>query len=48
MFDSLNDQMKHDLEATESSRQRALKWLAVTVFSVVVFGGLYIAVRLVE
>ena len=48
MFDSLSDQMKHGLAGAETATQRAMKWLAVAVASVVLFSGLYLAVRMVE
>jgi hypothetical protein len=44
MFDSLDEQMKHDLEKQSSSKQRMLLWLAIVVTSVIVFGGLYFGV----
>lgn len=44
MFDSLDEQMKHDLEKQSSSTQRLLLWLAIAVASIVIFGGLYIGV----
>jgi hypothetical protein len=44
MFDSLDDQMKQDLEKQSSSRQRMLLWLAIAVASIVIFGGLYLGV----
>jgi len=44
MFDSLDEQMKHDLEKQSSSKQRMLIWLAIVVASVIVFGGLYFGV----
>ena len=44
MFDSLDEQMKHDLEKQSSSRQRMLIWLAIVVASIIVFGGLYFGV----
>ena len=48
MFESLDDQMKHDQDATTTPRERMLKWLLVAVVSVVLFGGLYMGVRLLE
>ena len=48
MFDSLDEQMKMD-EAKESTRtERALRWAAVAIVSVIVFGGLYFGVRMLE
>ena len=45
MFDSLDDQIKKDLDSQTSSKQRMLLWLAVAVASLVVFGGLYFAAQ---
>ncbi len=47
MFDSLDDQIKHDEKAEVSNKERMLRWLAVVVVSVAVFGGLYFVVRIV-
>ena len=44
MFDSLDDQMKQDLDKQSSGRQRMLLWLAVTIAAIVIFGGLYLGV----
>jgi len=46
MFDSLNEQIKHD--EPDSASVRALKWMAIAIVSVFAFGGLYYAVRLIE
>jgi hypothetical protein len=48
MFDSLNDQMKHDIAGMETTTERTVKWVAVMVVSVLLFGGLYLAVRTLE
>ena len=48
MFDSLDDQMKQDDQAASSPKERILVWLSVAVVSVVVFGGLYMGIRLLE
>lgn len=48
MFDSLDEQIKHDAHAASSTRERVLVWLSVAVVSVVVFGGLYMGVRLLD
>ncbi len=44
MFDSLDEQMKHDIEKQSTSTQRMLVWLAIVVAAVVLFGGLYFGV----
>ena len=48
MFDSLDDQIKSDLDKQTTSKQRILLWLAVLVASILIFGGLYYGVRLIE
>lgn len=48
MFDSLDEQMKHDLKEASSPKERILLWISVAVVSVLVFGGLYIGVRVLE
>jgi len=48
MFDSLDEQMKHDEEEMVSPKERYLRWLAVAIVSVLVFGGLYFGVRMIE
>ena len=46
MFDSLDEQIKHDVEETSTLRERWLRWALVAVTSVLLFGGLYMGVRL--
>jgi hypothetical protein len=48
MFDSLDETIKHDEQEQTSKKERYLIWLAVAVVSILVFGGLYFGVRLVE
>jgi hypothetical protein len=48
MFDSLDEQMKHDDQETTTPKQRIMKWALVAVTSVVLFAGLYLGVRLLE
>lgn len=48
MFDSLDDQMKHDAALETTKKERVLRWIAVGIVSVVLFGGLYLGVRLLE
>ena len=45
MFDSLADQIKHDEHEQTNSRERAIRWVVISVLSVVLFLGLYAAVR---
>jgi hypothetical protein len=48
MFDSLDEQMKHDDQAVTSSKEKVLRWIAIGVISILVFGGLYFGVSLME
>ena len=48
MFDSLDEQMKHDDAVAVSRGERMLKWASVAVISVAVFGVLYFAVAMIE
>lgn len=48
MFESLDDQMKHDEQETVTPRERWIKWVLVGIVSILLFGGLYMGVRLLE
>ncbi len=48
MFDSLEEQIKRDDHAEISRKERVLKGLAIAALSVVLFGGLYLAIRMIE
>ncbi len=48
MFDSLDEQMRRDDEVQTTKAERVFKWAAVAVVSVLVFGGLYMAIQLME
>ena len=48
MFDSLDEQIKHDDRESTTPKERILVWLSVAVVSVVVFGGLYMGIRLLD
>lgn len=48
MFDSLEDQIKLDEHIQVSSKERIVKLLAIIVLSILLFGGLYLAVRLID
>ena len=41
MFDSLEEQMKHDDQAASTNKERFLLWAAIAVASILVFGGVY-------
>ena len=46
MFDSLADKIKQDEREGVSTAKLAAKWTAIIALAVVLFGGLYYAVRL--
>jgi hypothetical protein len=47
MFNSLDEQMKHDDATTASPRQRMTKWVVIAFVAVAVFGALYYALQAV-
>lgn len=48
MFESLDEQMKHDEDAVTTPKERMLRHALVALVSVLLFGGLYMSVRLLE
>ena len=48
MFDSLADRMREDEQKSVPKMERYLRWGAVALLSVLVFGGLYIGVQFLE
>ena len=48
MFDSLDEQIKADEHKAESAKERTMKWLLVVLVSIIVFGGLYLGVHLMQ
>ncbi|MEO8657884.1 MAG: hypothetical protein ABI693_05410 [Bryobacteraceae bacterium] len=48
MFDSLDETMKHDDQEVVSNKEKILRWVVVGVVSVLVFGGLFFGVSLLE
>jgi hypothetical protein len=48
MFNSLDEQIKRDDDATSTPRQRGLYYLTVLLVSIVLFGGLYAGIRFLE
>lgn len=48
MFESLSDQIKADDRKEISTRERALRYTLIAVLSVLLFVGLYLAVRFVS
>ena len=45
MFDSLAEQIKHDEAGTVKTSEVVLRWVAVVVIAMVIFGGLYFVVH---
>lgn len=48
MFDSLADRMRENEQQSVKPLERYLKWGAVVVISLLLFGGLYLCLRLLE
>ena len=48
MFDSLDDQMKHDRKVENTRKERVIKYLTIGLLALVVFGGLFFGIRLLE
>ena len=48
MFDSLDEQIRSDEHKMTSNRERMVRWVLVAAVSVVVFGGLYLAMHFMQ
>jgi hypothetical protein len=48
MFDSLAEQIRHDEHVQVSNMERAVRWTAVAVVSLVVFGGIFYGVQFLQ
>lgn len=48
MFETLDDHIKHDVEAESTRTERVLRWVLALVITVLVLGGLYVGVRMME
>lgn len=48
MFDSLSDRMKQDEHLEVNNTERLIRWAVVVVLSILLFGGLYFGVRMLE
>jgi hypothetical protein len=44
MFDSLDEQMKHDRDRESSPKERMMMWAVIAVVSVALFAGLLFGV----
>jgi hypothetical protein len=45
MFDSLEEQMKKDEKQESTTKERILRYLAIAAASVLIFGGIVVAVQ---
>jgi hypothetical protein len=45
MFESLDEQMKRDEKRQSSTRERVLLYLTISAVSIVIFGGIVLAVQ---
>lgn len=48
MFDSLDDQMKRDLQRETSKSERMVRYAVVALASVLLFGSLYLGTLLLD
>ena len=48
MFDSLADRIREDEHKDVGNKERLIRYLAIVVLSVLLFGGLYFGVRMLE
>jgi len=48
MFDSLADRIKQDQNKEVNATERAVRLVAVILISVLIFGGLYFVIRVLE
>jgi hypothetical protein len=48
MFDSLADRIREDEHKTVNNTERLVRWLVVAVVTLLLFGGLYYGVRMLE
>jgi hypothetical protein len=48
MFDSLEEQIKKDENKQSSTRERILQYLAIAAVSVLIIGGLVLAVQHIQ
>ena len=48
MFESLDEQMKLDEHKAISNIERLSRWALIVLLSVIVFGGLYLGVHLMQ
>ena len=48
MFESLEEHIRHDDAVEKTSKERIVEGVVIAVLSVLLFGGLYFAVRMLQ
>ena len=48
MFETLDDQIKHDIQSESTKTERFLRWAVAFVVTVLVLAGLYIGVGQID
>lgn len=48
MFDSLDEQIKLDEHKAVSGTERMVRWLLVALVTLIIFGGLYFGIHLLQ
>jgi hypothetical protein len=48
MFESLDEQIKLDEHKASSNTERLIRWTLIVLVSVIVFGGIYLGVHLMQ
>jgi hypothetical protein len=48
MFESLDEQIKLDTHRTTSNTERIIRWVLVVAITLIVFGGLYWGVQIMQ
>ena len=48
MFDSLADKIREDDHKEVNQTERVIRWVVVALLSIVLFGGLYMGIRLLQ
>jgi hypothetical protein len=48
MFDSLADRIREDDHKEVNQTERIIRWVVVAVLSIIIFGGLYMGIRMLE
>jgi len=48
MFESLDEQIRSDEHKAVSNKERVVRWALIVLISLVVFGGLYFGVHMMQ